>query len=167
MSSSTELIDGLNISLIDAIRKYGCKCEENGECCIESNGKKFVITNLQGVLKEIPAGQTETENQDINNLEKGIEKDKVREADGTGPNNDLETPNTKLTKQELKEKKEEEKNDVNKREQNLSQTEALEQVGFHVVKDESSNNGKNNNVNKDVTIDEEGNKKLNKKRFNL
>lgn len=119
----TKVMDGQNISLVDALTRCGFKSTDDGGFELEEGNKKFVLTNLIGEVREIPVLEGNDEGLQAGNSANGEQEIK---------------PETQVKKEEVlaptfenKSSQEIKKHSID--EENSKQTKALEQVGFHVV----------------------------------
>jgi hypothetical protein len=145
---NNKVTDGQNISLVDALTRYGF-CREGEEYCLQEGGnKKFVLTDLQGTVKELPSLEND-ENQEAGNSANGEQeingqKAQRRESEGGDPNPD----NIQLAADPIKEH--------NMDKENTKQTKALEQNGFHVVGEGGGSTGKKESGSSIIVPNEKG-----------
>lgn len=119
----TKVIDGQNISLSDALSKCGFKSIDDQQFELVDGDKKFVLSNLVGVVKEIPVVVEE----EVAATPKKKIKEKPEKSILAAPQpEDFKEENTKETK-------------------------ALEQNGFHIVGEDgyqSSSSGSSSSTGK-------------------
>lgn len=139
----TKVIDGLNISLAQAIG-LGFKRLDDQQFELTEGNKKFVLSGLVGVVKEIPILEDNDEDVQSGNSANGEQEVKnSRQAANKGiqdkNGDEILLAGDPLQKKDLNEELSEDRK-------------ALEQNGFHVIGEDGFQSGsgkKNNNVNKE------------------
>jgi hypothetical protein len=143
MIANKRVVDGQNISLVDALG-LGFKRLDDQQFELQEGNKKFVLSNLVGVVKEIPQLEEDIEAGNSANGEQEIKKGAKQTANNKNKRESNDTSdNIQLAADPIKE------HSFDK--ENANETKALEQKGFHVIGEDGYQSGapKNNNVNKE------------------
>lgn len=109
----TKVIDGQNISLADAICRCGFKRLDDQQFELTDGNKKFVLSNLVGVVKEI---QVLEENIQAAGSANGQQE--IKHQKQINKKDDIQLAADPIEKKDLDEE---------------NQTKALEQNGFHII----------------------------------
>ena len=153
----SKVIDGLNISLVDAIG-LGFKRLDDQQFELKDGNKTFVLSGLVGVVREISVFEEDVEaGNSANGEQAAVQKHQKQSSANKNKEESNDTDdNIQLAGEPLNEK------DLEKEDADFRK--AFEQNGFHVVGEDgsqTSGSGKNNNnVNKENTSKKSNNKKF-------
>lgn len=112
--SNIKVSDGQNISLADAICRCGFKRLDDQQFELTDGNKKFVLSNLVGVVREIQVLEENIQAGSANGPQEIKHQKQVQKKD------DIQLAADPLEKKDLDE-------------ENARETKALEQNGFHII----------------------------------